>query len=212
MSNYLMKYKGIYRLKAPYDLKTHQFPRRIDGTLEDNDVYIDCQKDIKIFNYGHGILRAYIPSLIKGNNIIKVINKEIDSDVIYDIEKTDEEVLFKFKARDLNILEKYLKPKINGANISPFSTRNLPKNKGYKIPDEDLVMYKDIIKNIPPKLTLGIGRTTDLFIKSLANKKTPYENIKADMVRSGLKQKEYIHSINKWDAYLNYLRRALENK
>lgn len=212
MSNYLMRYKGVYRLKAPYDLKTFQFPRKLDDTLEDNDVYIDCYNDVKIFNFGHAVLRAYVPSIIRGNNILKAINKEIGSEIIFDIEKTDEEVLFKFKAKDLERLEKYLKPKTNGANISPFSSRNLPKNNDYKISDEDLVMYKEIIKNIPPKQTLGIGRTTDLFIKSLANKKTPYENIKADMVRSGLKQKEYIHSINKWDAYLNYLRRALENK
>lgn len=207
-----MKYKGVYRLKAPYDLHTYQFPRKLDGTLEDNDVYIDCQKDIKILNFGHAVLRAYIPSLIRGNNIIKAVNQEFGNEIIYDIEKTDEEVLFKFKAKDLEKLEKYLKPRTNGANISPFSPRNLPKNKDYKIPDKDLVKYKEIIKNVPQKLILGIGRTSELFLKSLANKNKKYEDIKAEMVRSGLKQKEYIHSINKWDDYLDFLSRSLENK
>lgn len=87
MANYLMKYKGVYRLKAPYDLHTYHFPRKQDGTLEDNDVYIDCQKDIKIFNFGHAVLRAYVPSVIRGNNIIKAIYQEIGNDIIFDIEK-----------------------------------------------------------------------------------------------------------------------------
>ena len=38
----MMRYKGTYRLKAPYDLVTNQFPRKLNGTLEDADIYIDC--------------------------------------------------------------------------------------------------------------------------------------------------------------------------
>lgn len=206
-----MNYKGIYRLKAPYDLRTYQFPRKQDGSLEDNDIYIDCQKDIKIFNFGHDILRAYVPSIIRGNNIIKAINQEISNDIIFDIEKTDEEVLFKFQAKDLNKLEKYLKPRTNGANISPFSPRNLPKNKDYKIPDEDLVKYKEIIKNVPLKLTLGIGRTIDSFLRTIVNEKNRYEDVRADMLRNGLKAKEYIHSIGKWGEFLRYMEKNIND-
>ena len=49
-----------------------------------------------------------------------------------------------------------------------------------------------------------------MFIKSLATKKNPYENIKADMTLKGLKGKEYIHSIRAWDKYIDYLRKEFE--
>ena len=49
-----------------------------------------------------------------------------------------------------------------------------------------------------------------MFIKSLATKKNPYENIKADMTMKGLKGKEYIHSIRAWDKYIDYLRKEFE--
>lgn len=86
----------------------------------------------KITYYGKSILQAYIPSLIRGHNILKAIN-EIDSSIIFDIEETDEEVLFKFKYVDSDKIIPLLKPRTSGANISPFSTRNLPKNKDYEI-------------------------------------------------------------------------------
>lgn len=36
------------------------------------------------------------------------------------------------------------------------------------------------------------------------------ENIKADMKLHGLKGKEYIHFIGKWDEYLKYLEKNLK--
>ena len=50
MANYLLThYKGKYRLKTPLDEGTKQFPREPNGVLADNDVYIDCYKNIQIF-------------------------------------------------------------------------------------------------------------------------------------------------------------------
>lgn len=198
IANYLIShYKGTYRLKVPYDLSKNQFPRKLNGTLEDIDCYIDCQYGNKIFSYGHGILQAYIPSLIRGHNIIKYINTNYGEDIIFDIEETDEEVIFKFNAKNDSKIIPLLKPKISGASISPFSSRNLPKNKDYKIPNEDLLKYKNIVSKIPRERILDITHITDKYLKSLTTKTNTWEEIKADMALKGLKGKEYIYSIGK---------------
>ena len=82
MSFLIDKFKGKYRLIAPYDLSKNDFPRKLNGTLEDIDVYIDCRNDIQIFYYGkRGLLEAYIPSLGRGRNIIKGIYSEFVQDI-----------------------------------------------------------------------------------------------------------------------------------
>lgn len=127
------------------------------------------------------------------------------SNIILNIEETDEELIFKYHSKHMEKLEKYLKPKTSGADISPFSSRNLPKNKSYKIPTEDLNIYKEVTKNLAQNELILLGRYTTNFIKSLCTKKNPMENIKADMALKGLKGKEYIHSIGAWDKYIKYL-------
>ena len=199
----------MYRLKCPYDKSTNNFARKLDGTLEDIDVYIDCQYGNKVFSYGHGILQVYIPSIIRGHNIIKYISKHFGQEIIFDIEESDSEVLFKFKAKyDDNIIP-LLKPKTNGANISPFSSRNLPKSE-YKIPDEDFNVYKNIVAKIPRERILSLTHMTVDFIKSLSTKNNKYDDIKADMALKGLKGKEYIHSIGKWNDYIDYINKNLQ--
>ena len=209
MSYMIDKFKGIYRLKVPYDLATKQFSRKLNGTFEDIDIYIDCQHGNKIMHYGGSILQAYIPSLIRGHNIIKLIN-EIESDLIFDIEETSQEILFKFNYKDADKIIPYIKPKTNGADRSPFSTKNLPKSK-YIIPDEESLVYKEIIQKIGQNRIIELTHTTNNYLKSLATKKNTYEDIKADMALKCLKVKEYIHSIGKWDEYINYLNEELIN-
>ena len=62
---------------------------------------------------------------------------------------------------------------------------------------------------IPPERILTITHTTNNFLNSLVTKKNTLENIKADMVLKGLKGKEYIHSIGKWNEYIEYLKTNL---
>ena len=205
-TSYLIdKFKGHYRIKVPYNLTTNDFTRKLNGNLEDVDCFIDCQYGNKIFHYGRDVLQAYISSLGRGHNILKTIN-EIDQSIIFDIEETDAEILFKFKYSNSDKIIPLLKPKTSGAGISPFSSKNLPRNKGYKIPDEELQSYKDILANIPKNERLSIGIITNNFIKTLATKRNPIENIKADMKLKGLKGKEYIHSIGQWEKYMKYLK------
>lgn len=134
---------------------------------------------------------------------------QIDPEIIFDVEETDAEVLFKFNYKESNTVIPILNPKTNGANISPFSSRNLPKNKTYLIPDEDLIAYKNITSKIPKEHVLDITHTTNSFLKSLVTRKNKWDDMKADMKLKGLKGKEYIHSIGKWDKYIKYLKENL---
>lgn len=70
------KFKGTYRLKAPFCTQTFQFPRDINGNFADSDIFIDCTNGIQISHFGHGKLEAYIPSLGRGRNIVKAIYSE----------------------------------------------------------------------------------------------------------------------------------------
>lgn len=195
-------------MKCEYDKITNQYPRKLDGSLEDIDVFIDCQHGNRVYSYGHGVLQAYIPSIIRGNNIIKYITENVGQDVIYDIEKTDSEVLFKFKSKYDSQIIPLLKPKINGASISPFSTKNLQK-LNYTIPNESLEAYKQIVAKIPRERIIDITHSTNSFLKSLATKSMTYDDIKGDMIKHGLKSKEYIHSIGQWGKYIDFLRENL---
>lgn len=205
-----MRYKGKYRLRTFLDSSTNTFPREYTGQFAENDIYIDCQKDVKVFHYGKQILQVYIPSIGRGHNVIKAIQSDLGNDVIHNIEETDSEVLFRFNAKYMEQLEPYLKPKTSGADRSPFSSKNIQKSK-YEIPDEELSAYKKIVENIPQNQLIAIVHTTNNYLKSLATKKNTLEDIKSDMTLKGLKNKEYIHSIGKWDEYINYLNEELIN-
>lgn len=211
MANYLIShYKGKYRIKCEYDKTINQFPRKLDGTYEDIDCYIDCYNNIKIFYFGKSTLEAYIPSKGRGHNIVKLIEDDLGKEVIYNKEENDSEVLFHFKAKDMSKIEKYLRPKTSGSSISPFSSKNLPKNKLYKIPDEDLVYYRNIVEKIGQKQIIALSHITNSYLKILITKKTTWEDIKADMALKGLSGKKYIHSIGKWKEYIKYLEKMIK--
>ncbi len=194
-------------MRAPINPDTNDFNRKLNGIYEDIDVYIDCQHGNKVFYYGNSILEAYIPSLQRGHNIIKTL-QQIDPLIITHLQEGDSEVIFRFKYSNSDKVIPLLKPRTSGANISPFSSKNLPKSS-YTIPEKDLNIYKHIVAKIPREDILTITHNTNNFIKSLATKKNSMENIKADMKLKGLKGKEYIHSIGQWDNYINYLRKEL---
>lgn len=204
-TSYLIdKFKGTYRILPEIDTSTNDFPRKLNGTYEDIDCYISCQHGVRIYYYGNKFLQAYVPSLQRGNNVIKLI-QEIDSNLISNIHRTDSEVEFMFKYSDSDKIIPLLKPKTSGSGISPFSSKNRPKS-AYVIPDEDLSVYKNIVQNIPQNELIRISHITNNFIKSLSTKKNSIENIKADMKLKGLKGKEYIHCIGKWNEYIKCLK------
>lgn len=210
MANYLIThYKGTYRIMCPYDKLTNQFARKLDGTYEDIDCYIKCLKNIRIFYYGSGLLEAYIPSVRRGNNILAAMEKNEHGDIPIDIHTTDKEVYFKFKATDMPTMEQYLLPIKSCSERSPFSSCNLPKSD-YKIPDEDLIVYKEAVKNLPFNRISEISHMTRSYVQSLATKNHTYDMILADMKRKMMKPREYIHSIGKWNEYVEYLKKSLK--
>ena len=232
MSRYLMKYKGQYRLKPNLDLELNDFPRDDNGGIDSSydDIYIKCASGSQIYHYGHSTLVCYIPSLGRGHNTLIAIAKElklIDEEdnfrdykklyeilnankTVFDISETDEEIEFKFNAKNIELIAKYLKPLTAGADISPFSSKNLPK-LSYTIPRDDLEEYLQIINSIPQDDKLLIGHITKRFIDNILSKDKLYKtiDIKVDMRKKCLKNKEYIHSMNYWDKYIKYLKENL---
>lgn len=236
MANYLMRYKGKYRLKAPIDKNTNDFPRDSNGKIDTDDIYIDCAYGNQIYHYGHGVLVAYISSIGRGHNILVNIGEEllgkeeieklnrdynqlynllIEEGTIKEIKQNDEEIEFKFKAKNIELVAKYLKPKTGGAGISPFSTRNLPKpEQAYIIPDEDLKEYRTITSSVPKDKLVILSQITKAFLSQKVAKKPCYKtlNIKADMKKKMLKSKEYIHSIGMWEEYLDFLSKNVKER
>lgn len=224
MAAYLMKYKGIYRLMAHIDQNTNDFPRDERGNIDSDDVYIKCAYGNQIYHYGRSTLMAYIPSTGRGHNILYALAKELcgvkeripyeelyllleQQGKIWDIVENDKEIEFKFYAKDIELIAKYLKPQTGGANISPFSSRNLPKRK-YDIGSIDLQEYREIINKIPKGNILIIKNLTSQFLSDILKKDKVYRrvDINTDMKKKMLKGKEYIHYIGKWNEYIKFLK------
>lgn len=176
--------------------------------MSDLDIYIKCKYNVRIFYYGSKKLYVHFPSKQRCKNIISKITEQYGKDIVFDIEETDKEMLFKFKTDDFSKLEPYLIPCRSGCNISPFSTKNLRKSK-YIIPNAELEQYKNIVSILSQNDMLKIKTYTNSFIQTLVNKKITIEEIKADMRKNGLKNKEYIHFIGQWSNYLAYLEKEI---
>lgn len=223
-----MKYKGTYRLKAEVDQNTNDYPRDDSGGIDQSydDIYIKCLGGAQIYHYGFSTLVAYIPSIGRGHNILKAIAKDLGlpeyrtypelyaalekEGTVRKVVENDKEIEFKFHARKLEYIASYLKPSIAGADISPFSTKNLPKCN-YSIPEEDLTKYNAILDSMTNKDYLLISRITDSFLNSTLQKSKQYRTIdlKKDMKKKCLKSKEYIHSLGEWDKYIEYLKKEI---
>ena len=162
------------------------------------------------------VLIAIIKTVQKGNNVIKQLyedrfgentsdgiayedlySKLSDERIIVKVEETDKEMLIYFPDSCMTKFATILKPSTNGAKTSPFSVDNLPKSK-YKIPEKDMVEYKEVVNRLS---NLEKAHLTNSFCKQFD---------KADMKLAGLKGKEYIHSISKWNEYLDYLKMRIK--
>lgn len=197
-------------------METNDFPRDSSGCIADgyNDLYISCQFGNKIYHYGHKVLVAYIPSIQRGHNIIKKMG-ELNIPII-DYFENDSEVEFRFKSKYIDEVATLLKARTSGAGISPFSSKNLPKDKNIHIPTEYIDEYKAITSRVEKNDLLLIHRFTDEFLATTLNKK--YKridknfNYKSDMKRLclGRQVKEYIYTKEMWPDYLEYLRMKID--
>lgn len=216
MSNYLLKYKGKYRILPELDLDTNDFPRDMNDSIcpEYDDIYISCQYGNKIYNYGRGTLCAYIPSVIRGKNIIKSMQ---DKGIQYThYLETDKEIEFRFKAKDIKQVAILLKAKTSGAGISPFSKRNLPKSKNVEIPSDEIERYKTISSKVDKSDLLVIHRFTKTFLSTIlqntiriSDKNFDYKkDMKALCMARQIK--EYIYLKGLWEDYLKYMDGEIE--
>ena len=226
MSNrYMMKYKGSYRLLPVIDQETNDFPRTPSGDVEEDlEIYIACQHDNRIYAYGTDghkemQLAAYVPSLGRGRNVRKAMDKEKIEYYAYD--ETDEEVRFLFSAKDIERVASLLKAKTGGANISPMSKRNLPKDKSVQIPDEDMKRYKDITSSLDKDKMFSIKSVNKSFMDNVlakrlkenprARKPFDYKTDMRKMMLSG-NLKCYIYQKGLWNDYLEYLSNNIKEK
>lgn len=222
MTHYLMKYKGKYRILPTLDLEYHDLPRdpvSRDVSQEDVELYITCQNGNKIIEYGKEpngriILLAYIPSKGRGRNIKKAMDEQGIS--YTDYLETDEEAEFKFKPKDIEQIATLLKAKTSGANISPFSVRNLPK-ANVEIPTEEIERYKAITAQVQKEDLLIIHRFTTSFLSSVLAKKLKGNNKKFSInvemrkMKMGRMPKEFIYVNGAWDEYLVYLDKNIKS-
>lgn len=215
-----MKYKGTYRILPELDEITHDIPRNANGEIDESydDIYIACQYGNKIWAYGHDtngrmLLTAYIPSIGRGHNIIKAMDEQNIPYTHY--EETDVEVLFRFKAKDIDAVAKLLKAKTSGANISPFSRRNLPQAKNVQIPSEEIKRYKDITSQVQKNDLLTIHKITTTFLENMLQKKYRKSDksfdYKLDMKKCLMSRltKEYIWTKGMWEEYLTFLQKEI---
>lgn len=218
MSNYILKFKGKYRLLPDIELRTNDFIKDENGNISEDHVYIDCKHGCNIRTYGHingskaVYLTAYIPSLYRGRKIKKTMDEQGIEYVQY-IEG-DEEVEFKFKALDIEKVADLMNAKTSGANISPFSTRNLPR-ANIKIPTEENDRYKIVIADVQKTDLLLIHRITDAFLVNILNKKLRKTDktfqFSSDMRKLKMSRmaKEYIWSKGLFNEYLIYLKKEI---
>lgn len=117
-------------------------------------------------------------------------------------------MLFKFKYSDFDKLVDVLKPTTLASNRSPFSTKNLAKSK-YKIPEEDLVRYKNLISSSRSHDMLTIRNMTVSFLKGISKSDKKYKELCKKQRNSGMDSKQFIHSNGKWEDYLKYLQKEM---
>lgn len=221
MSHYLMKYKGTYRILPVLDETYHDLPRDNSGNIshEEVELYIACQYGNKITEYGKDqsnrmVLRAYIPSIGRGRNIKKALDAKGIPYTNY--LETDEEIEFRFKAKDITPIAELMKVKTAGADISPFSTKNLPKSD-VEMPTVEIERYKAITTEVQKADLLIIHRITSDFLSNILEKK--YKKLEGkqfdlstDMKKMKMSRmaKEYIYTKNMWDEYLDFLKKKID--
>lgn len=225
MNNYLYKhYKGKYRVLADYDIETNDFPRDEQGNIDEdfNDFYIPGKKNVQIRHAGNNKLGCYVFSTTLGRNILasiyeRELNKNppkkintladelIKENIITEITYYDGEILFIFPASYLEQWHDIFKLKKTGANISPLSSKNLPKSQ-YVINKKDEEEYNTLLKDLNKQQKLLITKRATNNITSKFTKKQ-----KTEMRQLCMKPKQYIHYIGKWDKLLNEIRKEIKN-
>lgn len=133
-----------------------------------------------------------------------MFKKLLDTGTLEFINEFEEEGEFGFKTEQMEYIAKLVGAKTSGANISPFSTKNLPSVK-YTIPSEEMAKYKEIITIVDKKNMNLISKFTTDFDKIIQNKMGKNYNISRERKLKCIGMKEFIHSIGLFPEYLEFL-------
>lgn len=213
MGYLITNFKGKYRILPEIDQSTFDFPKTPEGGYEESDLYIPCKAGDKICYFGHGVLIACVSSLLRGRRVAKILRETGVSLTNY--MESDKEVEFRFKAKDMDAVAELLKAKTYGANISPFSSKNLPKSD-ISIPIEEMAKYKAIIAQIKEGDFLLMRGWINEFLDSELTKRYRHTDKKFDyrsdmkMKKMSRQTKEYIYDSGMWQEYLNFLQKKIE--
>lgn len=182
LTYYLSKYVGTYRVLAEIDKRTNDFCRDEQGNLDnDSDIYISCEKDIRIFHYGKNILWCYIPSIKLGNNIIKELygkfinpnNTKIESK---EVERKDGKIINK---SNIIIIDNELYEKeINNNNIF-FDFKQNDDESEFKFKSKDIEKIFEVIK--PNTSGASISPFSPKNLKGKRNGEITYQFSKAQI-------------------------------
>lgn len=216
MAGYLVRnYKSVYRILPVIDNATNDFCRDCNGKIDEDNVYIPCYYNSRIWHYGRSKLIAYIPSVQRGHNVVKALKKNGVN--VFDCDESDGEVVFKFNASDMDQVASLMKPKTSGAKTSPFSSKNLPKAQ-VDIPENELARYKNLVSKLGTS-GMSVIRTAnknfldEVLAKKLRQKyaKKPFD-YKSDMRAMCLSRdtKSYIYAKGLWEDYLKFLEIAID--
>ena len=199
MARYMHKYVGTYRVKADIT-SDNDFPRVEDGSIDPSfdDEYIECKHGCKIYHYGKDILQAYIPTIQRGRRAVK----ELDEFVI-DVIDNGTEVLFTFKAKNIESVAEYLKAKTFGCNISPFSRKNLFKSNE-KLSAEDEQCYREAVSG------LALHDISSFMINFKGSKLTKIE--RENLKKSGSQLRVFVRNIGKFEVFIKELTKYKEGK
>lgn len=223
MFRYLEKhYVGKYRVKAYYDLQTLDFPRDENGAIDESfdDQYIPCKKGEIRHTYknkrGGAIFEWYCYGTIQGRNVYKEIkekfpdiylevDEELDKDGLPDFYK---DCVIYFDEEDFDKIAEVVTPSTYGANIRPYSPKNLPKIP-YIIPEKDNKKYIDIKEDFqkrgfePIQLAILTRRVNKIFTEKYGKKL-------GEIRTNRLKYKELVHSKGLWDEYIELFKKEVE--
>ena len=214
--------RGRYRVVAEYDTEKNDFPRDINGNIEQSTgTYIKCSNDIKLYAYGRDGHRemqmcCYVPSLVRGRNIKKKMKSE--NIEFHDYDESDSEVTFRFSSNDVDKVAHLVGAKTRGKGIPPFSVKNLPKSD-IKLPDDEMNKYKAITKKLHKGDYLIIKNINQRFMDDVLAKKLrekgkrkPFD-YRSEMKSMGLARdvKCYIYVKGLYEDYLSYLDSAIDD-
>lgn len=138
----MQKYIGKYRTCCSWDR----------GTLEPikHDLFIQCYREGQIYRINKNILAYYRPLRGYVNQMIE----KLDGLGVRDITdySTDGDTLIHFNEEDLELAMQVFEPVTSGANISPWSVKNLRKLKWFK-DNIDFYKEKGLYKEASKELT-----------------------------------------------------------